>query len=252
MEFLFNLKDDVLPPAEGNLEAWGRKIRYRFFSEVLKKRALDCVCTAHTADDVAETLLMKLIANKELRTVGRYDKRRRCLRPLLDVTRREIEQFVNERRISFREDLTNSDERYLRNKVRHRLIPFLKREVAPRIVELLSKRAQAVASDITGAEEMLRPILSRLKAEEFGSAAWQRLLKAELEEVPSELKWRVAQMILKDKLRFNLGRSHAERALLILLGSSQGGEFPGGMTLYHAKGRVILRRTCSSQEILLP
>ena len=74
-------------PPQSNMEAWARAERYRALKEVLERENLTLLVTAPNANDVAETVLMRLFANKELTTIEESDRRRRCLRPLIGVSR---------------------------------------------------------------------------------------------------------------------------------------------------------------------
>lgn len=126
------------------VEAAAREARYALLDEAADRIGADCIATAHTRNDQAETLLMRLITGSGAsRLRGISPRRGRIIRPLLTVSRAEIEQFVEERGIEPRRDAMNEDPRYLRSSVRHRLLPLLA-ELNPRIVDSLAETAQQV------------------------------------------------------------------------------------------------------------
>jgi tRNA(Ile)-lysidine synthase len=237
----FHLKR-LKPPKGENLEAWGRRERYRFFAQVLDSRNLDFVVTAHTASDVAETLLMRLVANKELGSILELDLRRRCLRPLLSVDRETIEAFVRAQRLRYVVDGSNLDTSFLRNRVRLKLIPFLKREFDPRIEEVLAQRAFGLREDRECLEAQVAVPLAGIAAHAEGSKTWLKSAKCELERLPDALKWRLVEELFKPELGFNLGRTRAKMLVRFLLGEGEGIELATGLTLRRHKGGVRISR----------
>ena len=119
------------------LEAAAREARYGFFAELSGK-----IVTAHTADDNTETLLMHLVRGTSLKGLGGIAPMNGSLiRPMLDITRREVMAFLQEYSIPFVEDSTNGEDAFLRNRLRHHVMPLLKQE-NPRLSENLSALAQ--------------------------------------------------------------------------------------------------------------
>lgn len=226
------------PPKKVNLEAYGRKRRYDFFRQVLTKRKLQYVLTAHTANDVAETFLMRLLSNKELNTILPLDEGLKVLRPFLNVRREEIECYIEERSLSFREDPSNKNISFLRNRVRHVLLPFLEKEFHTRIVESLAIRAFAVAEDIQTLNALVELGLTDVKSKRFGSKQWLLEAKQCINEAPKGLKWRIGAMLAKDKLGFNLGRGHGEKFASLLQGRSVALELPSGMRVKRSRGTL--------------
>lgn len=137
------------------IEEAARALRYRVFHELLVSREVDTVGTAHTLDDQAETVLMKMLRGAWTEGLGGIapvvtveENGRGCgriVRPLLQVTRAEIVEYLEAREQPWREDRTNQELTFTRNRVRHTLLPQL-REFQPRIAEQLSRMA-AVARD---------------------------------------------------------------------------------------------------------
>ena len=130
-----------------SVEAAGHRIRYELFERVVREGAADLVATAHTRDDQAETVLLRLIRGAgPAGLAGIRPRIGAVVRPLLDVRRRELREYLRLRGLSHREDPTNRDERVLRNRVRRRLIPFLAEHFSPAITDVLARGA-AIARD---------------------------------------------------------------------------------------------------------
>lgn len=127
---------------EKGLEAAARDARYAFFETLPGK-----VATAHTADDNAETVLMHLVRGTGLKGLGGIAPTRGSyIRPMLGVTRQEVVAFLGEYHLRHVEDSSNATDAFLRNRLRHRVMPFLKEE-NPRISENLSEMAQRLRLD---------------------------------------------------------------------------------------------------------
>lgn len=127
---------------EKGLEAAARDARYAFFETLPGK-----VATAHTADDNAETVLMHLVRGTGLRGLGGIAPvRGSYIRPMLAVTRQEVVGFLSEYHLRHVEDSSNATDAFLRNRLRHRVMPLLKEE-NPRISENLSEMAQRLRLD---------------------------------------------------------------------------------------------------------
>ena len=132
---------NVVPGPKG-LEAAARDARYAFL------RSLNgTIATAHTADDNAETVLMHLIRGSGLRGLGGVmPKSDGLIRPMLDVTRLQVEAFLAENYIRHVEDSSNHGDEFLRNRLRHHVMPLLKAE-NPSIAAGLSAAAQRIRED---------------------------------------------------------------------------------------------------------
>ena len=104
-----------------------RELRYNWFHELLETENFDYVLTAHHADDNLETFLINLVRGTGLDGLtGIPAQNENVIRPLLLFSRQEIEQYAKEDNIDWREDSSNASDKYLRNKIRHNLVPILK------------------------------------------------------------------------------------------------------------------------------
>jgi len=125
-----------------SIQLAARKLRYEWFYELLEKEHFDYVLTAHHLDDQLETFLIHFSRGTGLEGLtGIPSQNDKIIRPLLVFSRTEIENFANENSISWREDSSNSSNKYLRNKIRHQVVPILK-ELNPSFLESFQKTIQ--------------------------------------------------------------------------------------------------------------
>jgi len=149
---------DIKALAEGegmNLEDAGRCARIKFLDEVRQKYAATAVALAHHADDQAETLLMRLMRGSGMTGLSAmaFRNARGYIRPLLEITRSEIERYLKLRGLAWREDSSNSDTKYLRNRIRHELLPLLE-TYNPAIRSTLAGTAALLSGDEAFLEEL--------------------------------------------------------------------------------------------------
>ena len=150
---------------KGSLEDHARQWRFNFFLKLAKKMKTDVVVLAHTQDDLAETVLMRVVRGTGLLGLGgiapeAHFKGIRIIRPLLSVARTEIERYLQEHRLSYRVDPTNRLEKFFRNKIRWRLLPLLEREYQKNIKSHLAHLANSAAVDYECLEGQAREILN--------------------------------------------------------------------------------------------
>ncbi|WP_031516494.1 tRNA lysidine(34) synthetase TilS [Desulfofalx alkaliphila] len=120
-----------------------REVRYNFLKEVARKRGCNKIALAHHADDQAETVLLNLLRGTGITGLtGIWPVRDNFyIRPLLPVRRREIESYCFQNKLHFRNDSSNQEEIYLRNKVRKSLLPLIEKDYNQEIVTLLNRLA---------------------------------------------------------------------------------------------------------------
>ena len=149
-----------------SLEAAGRELRYAYFSRLLEG-GQDRIATAHTRDDQAETVLLKLVRGagtrglagiySQLPVHGSQFSEKAIIRPLLGTRRRELEAYLRELGQGWREDSSNRDLRHSRNRVRHGIMPRLERHLNPAVRETLAEIAEiARAEEEYWQQEVLR------------------------------------------------------------------------------------------------
>src|SRR5271165_4355633 len=133
-----------------SIEAAGRELRYEWFARLAEEQRFDSVATGHTLDDQAETVLLKFLRGAGTRgRAGIYpqmfrgaERKIRFVRPLLSVTRDEVEAYLTSLGQEWREDESNLDRRFARNRVRHELLPLLERKYNPNLRRVLSDMAE--------------------------------------------------------------------------------------------------------------
>ena len=131
-----------------SLEDAARTLRYKFFNQVLNKHYATKIATAHTMDDQAETVLMRLLRGSGSKGLsGIPPVSNSIVRPLIDTSRSEVEEYLRSKKVEWVEDTTNESKEFLRNRVRHDLLVELE-SYNPQIKETLSRTA-----DILRAEE---------------------------------------------------------------------------------------------------
>jgi tRNA(Ile)-lysidine synthase len=150
---------------KSSLETAARELRHQWFAALLAQGKADKVATAHTLDDQAETVLMRLLrgtGSRGLAAIYPEQHEKRLVRPLLAVTRREVEAYLTALGQPWREDSTNRDLTHTRNRVRHELLPLLDRQFNPAIRQTLGDLAEMARAeaDFWNAEASL--VLSKL------------------------------------------------------------------------------------------
>lgn len=151
-----------------SLEEAARILRYQALEEEAlrldKEGRITKIAVAHNQEDNAETILMQLLRGSGLQGLSGIPQRRgRIIRPLLEIGRKEIEDYLREQRIGFIVDSSNLEERFTRNRIRHRILPLLCSEINPAAVEHINAAGRCIAR----ANEYIRGEAERI-CEEFG------------------------------------------------------------------------------------
>jgi tRNA(Ile)-lysidine synthase len=133
-----------------NLEDAGRRLRYAFFERVVKENGTTRIATGHTLDDQAETVLARLCRGTGFRGLSAIHAVRGCVvRPLLEIRRAEIRDYLGQRGMAWREDASNQDCGRLRARIRQGLLPTIEREYSPSIAIHLAELARQSQSEET-------------------------------------------------------------------------------------------------------
>lgn len=267
----FHLKEVSVPEirsaaGKGNLEALAREERYRFFAEVARARGLHKVATAHTLDDQAETVLMRFLRGSGMKGLGGMAPLQRMasigsdslsdltvIRPLLQVSKAEILNYLAEKHQAYRLDRTNRDTALLRNWIRLQLLPKIRERVDSRLSERLGQQAELMRD-----EEKLLAELARCKLAEISTA--NGLSRDALLAEPIALQRRLLRLWIeaaRGNLR-GLNFVHIDELLrLIKDGAPQGRlAIPGGWELAReydviklVRRLVRIERECYSYEL---
>ena len=229
--------DIRLHSGEGNvvsgpkgLEAAARDARYAFL------RGLPgIIATAHTADDNAETVLMHLLRGTGLRGLGGVTpKTGKLIRPMLDVTRAQVEEFLNENYIRHIEDSSNGTDAFLRNRLRHHVMPLLRAE-NPSIAAGLSAAAQRIREDA----QLLDELAESLDARDV----------AALRSAPGPLRRRAIEGLLRENGFPEPSAEHIRQAEAVVFSDNPSARVTlGGLTLRRSYEKLCIDR----EQMILP
>ena len=230
------------------LQEAARMARYDFFRQVLAKTRSSHLLTAHTMDDQAEELLLRIVRGAGLAGLSGIPWTRDgwIARPLLDTSKKELADFMGRHGLSFVEDGSNASDKYLRNKVRHRLIPLLSREFNPSIVKTLAGSARILSEEHRFLEELAEEALSSVLLD-AGYRAPHPCLDAErLALLDRALRRRVIRLYL-GRIGLHMGRTGSRHILAIdsLLERGAAGwetRLPGGWSAKRLGQRLCFSR----------
>ena len=169
-----------------------RILRYQFLEDVLMSIKGNKIALGHNADDQIETIIMNLLRGTGLRGLAGIQKERgHIIRPLLSCSRLEIEQFLDEQNLSYRKASSNNDSKYLRNRIRHEVIPFLKK-FNPDISGNLLGLAEIARGEERWMSEKTREVYSQLVTSETRGVCVEI---TEFESQPIAMKRRLVREI---------------------------------------------------------
>ncbi len=209
-------------PGKKGLEAAAREARYAFLRSLPGK-----VATAHTADDNAETVLMHLIRGTGLKGLGGIAPRNgSVIRPMLNITRQEVEAFLQEYHLPHREDSSNASDAFLRNRLRHHVMPLLQME-NPGVSLAISAAALRLRQDEAYLQSQLEPELPNVSV---------------LAQMPPALQSRYLEHFLKQNGVPEPEQVHisAARELLYSDKPSARMNFPGGVVVARDYDRLTV------------
>lgn len=225
-----------VPEATDRSEEALREARYQAFSQA--STAEEAVITGHTADDQAETVLHNLLRGAGLDGLAGIPSRRgRFHRPLLGVWRAETRELATLAALPWEDDPQNDDPRYLRNRIRRRLIPLLEQEYQPRLREGLVRMSSLIGADLAHLEgEASR---TRIQVSPDG---WPQVFCSELAALPAPIASRVVRRALR-MVRGPHGGASAEvrRVLDVAAGQAMRTELGGGVAVVRSGGRLVFR-----------
>lgn len=193
-------------------EEAGRMVRYEFFDEILEKTNSNKIAIAHNKNDNAETIIMNAIRGTGISGLKGIEARRgKYIRPLIKCERTEIEEYCKERELNPRIDKTNFENEYTRNKIRNIVIPYIKQEFNPNIIEALDRLSDLVLEEESYINKQVHNVYSNIL----------------IEENLEDLKSTKSSEIVLDLKKFNNEEKVIKSRLLLytitrLLGSSKG------------------------------
>ncbi len=219
-------EEDVLKKAwmqKQSVEEVGRQLRYDFFVRVARDKKMKKIAVGHTRDDQAETILMRIIRGSGLSGLCGIPASRQlegCLiiRPLVESSRCEIEDYLKKNGIAVRVDSSNKDNRYFRNRVRNKLLPLLEREYNPNIKEILANFAESVSADfellhkiarrhlrVVSKREKVRISINLEKFRRFKKATQRMVAREAIKELKGDLRridyrhWRELEDLINNR-----------------------------------------------------
>ena len=147
-----------------SLEEAARQVRYRFYDAIAAKFGYQKIALGHHSDDNAELILMYLLRGSGPLGLSGIPPLRdaRIIRPLIDIKRSEILDFIAARNLDCVLDSSNRDSQYLRNRVRNRLIPQLEAEYNPQIIDSLNRLALILDAEHRWIESLIQPIFEKV------------------------------------------------------------------------------------------
>jgi tRNA(Ile)-lysidine synthase len=220
-----------------SIEDAARRARYAFFDRAADACHADAVAVGHTKDDQAETFLLRLIRGAGGRGLAAIHPRAgRVIRPLIEVEREALRDYLAARGQDFREDASNADVSFPRNRVRHEVLPLLHSRFSPAITDVLAREAALARQD----EEFLQAHAIKLADQIVLSDEAIRIDAAGLAAAPRALSSRVVAAALQTFAGAKpVTFDHIERVLA--LGDGQALSLPG-QTAVRTGDRIVLRR----------
>jgi tRNA(Ile)-lysidine synthase len=246
-----------------NLEDTARKCRYAFFSGLIHDGRITRVCVGHTADDQAETVLAKLIRGTGPAGLGGiYPVAEYVTRPLIEIRRAELREFLRSEGQNWREDSSNLDESRLRAKIRAQLLPVLEQDFQPAIVGHLNNLASLSRDDeefwngliderfvalVVKQKHGLRIAIDNLLKPLALSAATQDN-RSTMTAVTTRLVRKILQELKGDRIGFT--SRHVNDVLHLATASTSGHEIelPEGITVERSFNDLLFARTSSANR----
>ncbi|MGV3522739.1 MAG: tRNA lysidine(34) synthetase TilS [Candidatus Sericytochromatia bacterium] len=231
-------------PSQSSQEARARSARYDWLLETARLENCSWVATAHSASDQAETLLMRLVRGGVSGLGGMAPQRalaeQRLIRPLLGLTRPELEAYARHHGLHWREDSSNQSADFFRNRVRQQLLPWLLEE-NPRLVVTLAEHAALWRDE----QDWLRQEAEKAYAEwVVVEQGWQCLPVQPLLRLPLALQRLLLKEILTVYRGHWRGYTHRHLAALLSLAAGAGGKrlcLPGGPLVEKRQGSLFFQ-----------
>ncbi|MDE3137901.1 MAG: tRNA lysidine(34) synthetase TilS [Acidobacteriota bacterium] len=233
-----------------NVEEVARERRYAFFRQLVTEGRVTRIATGHTADDQAETVLARLVRGSGLRGLaGIHPVLGPVVRPLIEIRRSELREYLRKRGHNWREDETNIDTSRLRARIRQRLLPSIEAEYGSGVVDRLARLADLARNDEALLDEVVEERFVRLcrhRGRELVLRAmdvadpWPQLKSREAREAIAARLARRAVREVKRDLR-GLAAGHIARILELARQGTSGNrlELPGGVVVERALNELI-------------
>ena len=248
------LRADGASRIRPTLQEAARRARYAALEAMRVAHGCDWILTAHTADDQAETLMLRLLRGaspESLAGIVARDDARRIARPLLAVPRAELLDHARERGLRWREDSSNASDAYARNRLRRHWLPALAREFNPQLLRKLAEFAETMATE----REWLRGLVEAEARQRFTSVpgGFEVTAQGWSELDPALARRLVRWSLIEIGVGRELTRRHVERMLAFLVRAPTGPrsrvlELPDGVRLSARSGAFALTRSPRAQS----
>ncbi len=224
-----------------SLEMAGRELRYRLWYRLAREHNFQKIVLAHHLDDLAEEIFMRLIRGTGRRGLTGIPIKRDNLivRPFLCVSKEEIKAFALEHNLKWREDVTNQDLRFLRNKIRHILIPFIEKHFGRNIKTNLKETALIIAEEEELIEELALSKFKKIKSKIEDSLS---LKIHELKTLPGSLRKRIYFLAAKEAgvPLFRITHRHINQIETLIAGKGKGPIYlPGNYLIYKTHDHLL-------------
>lgn len=148
-------------------EEAGRKARYDFFDEILQKTNSNKIGIAHNKNDKIETIIMNMLRGSGLSGLKGIEpiREEKYIRPLIECDRDEIERYCEENKLEPRIDKTNFENEYTRNKIRNIVIPYIKQEFNPNIIETVNRLSEVITEENDYMDKIAKETYNRILIE---------------------------------------------------------------------------------------
>ena len=199
-------------------ETVGRQVRYQWLNEISQSEGYDYIAVAHHKDDQAESILAHLIRGTGLNgltgmSVVSYDYTVPVIRPLLDVTKSELLEYLADRDLTYCVDSTNDDISYQRNRIRHRIIPELE-FINPNVVDAIVRLGSSVSEDLAVISDLTAQAFERIVIIDKGA---MNLSRKALRKEPLAIQRRLWQRLVSSiDSDITLTTAHQEQLLDIV------------------------------------
>lgn len=237
---------------KGSIEEVARRERYKFFMESAQEHNASLVAVGHTADDNAETMLHRIIRGTGILGLGGIPIKRpltkdssvQLVRPLLSTSKKEIIEYLEKMKISYRTDISNYEPIYLRNKIRLELIPLLEDEYNPNIKNILIQLCQILNINNEYISSEAKKVLKESTIEGKGDS--YSINTRFFIQQPRILQYWILREILNimqiplREITFNHYTMIIDE--IIRTGKGRHLQLPGGFHLWHEHGTLYLRR----------
>lgn len=158
----FHIQKADIEKGKTNIQEAARTIRYNFFDALCIEHDYQKIATAHHANDALETLFIQLMRGTGIHGLKAIPvKRGNIIRPLLWASREEIDAYAEHEKISFRNDVSNASDHYLRNRIRHHLLPLIDQKIDPTAIQKLKSSINMLTEDGAAVQSMANSLLKQ-------------------------------------------------------------------------------------------